>query len=61
MIKLLWRKRSKRELDELEKKAMLTHRENIDKIVNSRNSVDKLKRVLSENNITIELARAMGH
>lgn len=58
---LFWRKRKKQELDEIERTAAKTHRENISTIVQSRKNVDKLKQVLEKNNIVIELASAIGH
>lgn len=65
MMRLLfWRKHGphkKAQLEALEKAARKTHQKNIDSIVKSRAKAYNLKKVLKENNITIELAKAIGH
>jgi hypothetical protein len=60
---LFWRKNKGKleELNAIEQKAALTHKENIGKITKAREKSDKLKAVLKQNNITIELAKAIGH
>jgi len=61
---LFWKKHGshkKAQLDAIEKQATKTHKQNINKIVKSREKAVTLKKVLKENNITIELARAIGH
>jgi phosphoserine phosphatase len=49
------------QLDAIEEQAAKTHRRNVNRIVKSRQKADTLKKVLKENNITIELAKAIGH
>lgn len=65
MMKLLfWRKHGKRpskQLDAIEKQATKTHQQNIARIVKSRKDAVTLSVVLKQNNITIELAKAIGH
>lgn len=59
-----WRKHrshKKEQLDSLERQAAAAHRKNVNKIVRTRQKADTLKKVLKENNITIELAKAIGH
>lgn len=61
---LFWRKHGAHkaaQLDAISEKASKTHRQNINKIVKSRQKAVTLKEVLKENNITIELAKAIGH
>lgn len=61
---LFWRKHGphkKAQLDAIDQAATKTHRRNIRNIVKSRQKAVTLKRVLQENNITIELAKAIGH
>ena len=61
---LFWKKHGPHkaeQLDAIEKKAVKTHRQNINNIVKSRQKAVTLKQVLKENNITIELAKAIGH
>lgn len=60
-LHLWFSKKDPQRLVEIEKAAAETHRENIDKIVQSRKKVDKLKAVLEKNNITISIAKAAGH
>lgn len=55
------RKHEKEAIAARERKAELEHKKNINKIVQARKKADTLKRVLKENNITIELAKAIGH
>lgn len=62
MPKLLWfGQKKKQELADIEKQAALTHRKNISKIVQSRKNADKLKEVLEQNNIIVQIAGAIGH
>lgn len=61
---LFWRQDGKSKttrLDAIEEQAIETHRKNIEEIVKSRETAVKLKTVLKQNNITIELAKAIGH
>jgi hypothetical protein len=44
-----------------EKTAATTHRKNIQKIVKSREDAGKVIKELKRNNITLELAKAIGH
>lgn len=50
-----------KKLDAEEKAAVTTHRKNIEKIVNSRKDAGKVIKELKRNNITLELAKAVGH
>lgn len=62
MPKLLWfGKEKKKELAKIEEQAAKTHQKNISKIVQSRKNADKLKEVLEQNNIIIQIAGAIGH
>lgn len=56
-----WRRQKKEEIAAAGQTAASIHRSNIDKIVKSREKVVELNRVLRQNNIIIELAKAMGH
>lgn len=61
---LFWRKHGqhkKEQLDAIEKAATQTHQENISNIVKTRKDAVTLKKVLEKNNITIGLAKAIGH
>lgn len=61
---IFWRKdgtRTSKKLEEAERAAVQAHKENIQNIVKSRREAVKLKTVLKQNNITIELAKAIGH
>lgn len=61
---LFWRRHGRRpskQLDAIDKEVEKTHKENIKKIVNTRKDAVKLNTVLKQNNITIELAKAIGH
>lgn len=61
---LFWRKHGKQPLKQLDaddKKAAQTHQKNIDRIVKSRKDAGKLIVELKRNNITLELAKAIGH
>ena len=61
---LFWRSHSsekKKEPDLKEFEATKIHKQNITKIVKSREKAVTLNRVLKQNNITIELAKAIGH
>lgn len=51
----------KEQLDEIDQRASEVHKKNINKIVKSRENAVKLKIALKENNITLELAKAIGH
>jgi hypothetical protein len=65
MMRLIFWKRdgnsTKKQLDAVEKAAATTHRKNIEKIVNSRKDAGKVIKELKRNNITLELAKAIGH
>ena len=50
-----------KKLAEVEKVAATTHRKNIEKIVKSRQDAGKVIKELKRNNITLELAKAIGH
>lgn len=52
---------AKQKLEAVEKTATTTHRKNIEKIVNSRKDAGKVIKELKRNNITLELAKAIGH
>jgi len=52
---------TKKQLDAVEKAAAVTHRKNIEKIVKSRKDAGKVIKELRRNNITLELAKAIGH
>lgn len=54
-------KRESIALDKIEQAAARVHKKNINKIVKTRQKADKLNTVLKQNNITLQLARAMGH
>jgi hypothetical protein len=61
---IFWRKNgrpTKEQLATVEKAATTTHRKNIAKIVKSREDAGKVIKELKRNNITLELARAIGH
>lgn len=61
---IFWRRnggRPSKQLDAIEEQAATTHKKNIEKIVKSRKEAVKLNTVLKQNNITIELAKAIGH
>lgn len=61
---IFWRRnggRPSKQLDAIEEQAAMTHKKNIEKIVKSRKEAVKLNTVLKQNNITIELAKAIGH
>lgn len=49
------------ELDAIEHEAKLVHRENIKKIVKTRQKVDTLNVALQQNNIVFQLAHVIGH
>jgi hypothetical protein len=49
------------QLNAAEEAAAKTHRKNIEKIVNSRKDAGKVIKELKRNNITLELAKAIGH
>lgn len=65
MTKLVfWRRNGKRpseQLDAIEKAATKTHQQNIQKIVSSRKDAVILSKELRQNNITLQLAKAIGH
>lgn len=52
---------TKEKLNAVEKAAAKTHKKNIQKIVNSRKDAGKVIKELKRNNITLELAKAIGH
>ena len=52
---------AKTKFDAAEKVAATTHRKNIQKIVKSREDAGKVIKELKRNNITLELAKAIGH
>lgn len=52
---------TKEKLNAAEKTAATTHKKNIQKIVNSRKDAGKVIKELKRNNITLELAKAIGH
>jgi len=54
-------KKQSTKLDDAELAAAKVHKTNITKIKQTREKAEKLNRVLKENNITLQLARAMGH
>lgn len=61
---IFWRKDgvpAKKQLEAIEEVAAQTHRKNIEKIVNSRKDAGKVIKELQRNNITLELAKAIGH
>lgn len=61
---LFWRRnggRPSEQLDAIEKEAAKTHKKNIKKIVAARQDAAKLNVVLKQNNITLQLAKAIGH
>lgn len=60
-LHLWFSRKDPKSLESIEKAAVITHQKNIDKIVQSRKKVDKLKAVLEQNNITISIAKAAGH
>lgn len=51
----------KAQLDAIDKAAAKTHQKNISNIKKTRQDAVTLKRVLEKNNITIGLAKAIGH
>lgn len=61
---LFWKKHGahpSRKLDAIEVQAAKTHQQNIKKIVKSRGDAVKVIKELKRNNITLELAKAIGH
>lgn len=61
---LFWRRnggRPSKQLDAIEQQAKKTHKENIKKIVETRKDAVILNRALKQNNITLQLAKAIGH
>lgn len=50
-----------KKLDAIEVQAAKTHKQNIDKIVKSRKQAATVIVELKRNNITLELAKAIGH
>lgn len=59
---LFWRnKKLTTELEAIEREATKVHKKNITKIRATRSKADTLNTVLRENNITLQLARAIGH
>lgn len=60
-LMLLFRKEKTQAIEAADKQATKVHRQNISKIVQSRQSADKVERVLRQNGITIQIAKAMGH
>lgn len=61
---LFWRKHGphpSKKLDAIEEAAAKTHQENIKNIVKSRKDAGKVIAELKRNNITLELAKAIGH
>jgi hypothetical protein len=61
---IFWRRNgspTKKQLAEVEKAAASTHKKNIQKIVKSRQDAGKVIKELKRNNITLELAKAIGH
>lgn len=61
---IFWRRnggRPSKQLNAIEKEASNTHRKNIEKIVKSRDDAVKVIKELKRNNITLELAKAIGH
>jgi hypothetical protein len=52
---------TKKQLEAVEKAAAATHKKNIAKIVKSRKDAGKVIAELKRNNITLELAKAIGH
>lgn len=50
-----------KKLDAIEQQAAKTHKQNIKNIVESRKEAAKLKVALKQNNITLQLAKAIGH
>lgn len=61
---LFWRKHGThptKKLDAIQAEAAKTHRKNIQKIVQSRKDAGKVIVELKRNNITLELAKAIGH
>lgn len=60
-LMLLFRKEKSQAIEAADKAATRVHRQNISKIVQSRETADKLEKVLKQNGITIQIAKAMGH
>lgn len=61
---LFWRKHGThptRQLDAIEVEAAETHKKNIQNIIKSRKDAGKVIVELKRNNITLELAKAIGH
>lgn len=61
---LFWRKHGthpSQKLDAMGKNAALTHQKNIENIKKSRKAAAKAIVELKRNNITLELAKAIGH
>lgn len=61
---LFWKKHGaqpSKQLDAIEKQAAKTHEDNISKIVKSREDAGRVIKELKRNNITLELAKAIGH
>lgn len=54
-------KRQSIKLAEAENAAAKVHKTNIIKIKQTREKADTLNKVLKQNNITLQLAKAMGH
>lgn len=53
--------RPSKQLDAIEQQAAKTHKENIKRIVDTRKDAVILNRALKQNNITLQLAKAIGH
>lgn len=53
--------RPSKQLDAIERQAAETHKENIKRIVATRKDAVILNRALKQNNITLQLAKAIGH
>lgn len=61
---LFWRSHGSRpgkKLDAIEQQAQKTHKENIKRIVATRKDAVILNKALRQNNITLQLAKAIGH
>ena len=61
---LFWKRHTthkSEQLDSIEAEAKKTHKKNISNIVKSRQKAVTLNKVLKQNNITLELAKAAGH
>lgn len=53
-------KKQDRKLDEIAREASVVHSENISKLRENRQTLDKLKEALEQNNIIFQLAQVTG-